>query len=168
MSNYRQRPFSYVCFLGALVSAFLLSHTNAARAVDMIDLPVVKLQSLDKITARTGTFEAHVGSTVKFGSVYIKVQACRKASPIEQPESAAFLQVWEAGADGEQEPEWIFSGWMFASSPGLSPMDHPIYDVWVLDCLQKKAIAQSEQSKSGEGEIEEDQVPVEPAIEATE
>lgn len=108
----------------------------AARA-EMIDQPVVKLQSLDKVTARTMTFEVRVGSTVKFGPIYIKVQSCRKAPPIDQPESAAFLQIWEVTP--RQESKWIYSGWMFASSPALSAMDHPIYDVWVLDCLERKS-----------------------------
>ncbi|MCB1651241.1 MAG: DUF2155 domain-containing protein [Alphaproteobacteria bacterium] len=122
-----------------------------ARVSPTIDYPIVKLRSLDKITARTMTFEAAVGTTVKFGSVYIKVRACRKTPEMEEPEAAAFLQVWEAGpvdkpgdamsaAQEEQasDPEWVFSGWMFSSSPGLSAMDHPIYDVWVLDCMERQ------------------------------
>lgn len=116
-----------------LVAAVVLP--GAARA-EMIDYPVVKLRSLDKISARTMTFEARVGSTVKFGPIYIKVQACRKAPPIEQPESASFLQIWEVTP--QEEARWVFSGWMFASSPALSSMDHPVYDVWVLDCLEHK------------------------------
>jgi hypothetical protein len=103
----------------------------------MVEQPVVKLQSLDKVTARTMTFEVRVGSTVKFGPIYIKVQSCRKAPPMEQPESAAFLQIWEVTP--RDESKWVYSGWMFASSPALSPMDHPIYDVWVLDCLERKS-----------------------------
>ncbi|MCK5374769.1 MAG: DUF2155 domain-containing protein [Alphaproteobacteria bacterium] len=102
----------------------------------MTEYPRVKLQSLDKITARTMTFEAEVGSTLRFGPLYIRVQKCKKSSPIEKPESAAFMQIWEIGPDSE--PEWVFSGWMFSSSPALSAMDHPIYDVWVLDCLVDK------------------------------
>ncbi|PCJ97086.1 MAG: hypothetical protein COA45_10390 [Zetaproteobacteria bacterium] len=102
----------------------------------MTEYPRVKLQSLDKITAHTMTFEADVGSTLKFGPLYMKVQSCQKSSPIDDPESAAFIQVWEGGTEGTAK--WVFSGWMFASSPGLSPMDHPIYDVWVIDCLAKK------------------------------
>jgi len=109
-----------------------------ARA-EMQDFPVVKLQSLDKVTARTMTFEAKVGSTVKFGPLFIKTQACREAPPIEQPESAAFLQIWEMTPD--DKAKWVFSGWMFASSPGLSSMDHPIYDVWVIDCADPVAEA---------------------------
>lgn len=130
----------------------------------MINMPVVKLRSLDKVTARTETFEANVGSTVKFGALYIKVQACRTAPPIEQPESAAFLQVWEV--DTHDKSNWIFSGWMFASSPGLSSMDHPIYDVWVLDCLERKKAPeeQAAQEERGEGEIAAEESPAQPSL----
>jgi len=116
------------------LALFFAPHSGRAELAEM---PVVKLQSLDKVTARTMTFEVRVGSTVKFGPIYIKVQSCRKAPPIEQPESAAFLQIWEVTP--QDESKWIYSGWMFASSPALSPMDHPIYDVWVLDCLERKS-----------------------------
>ena len=83
------------------------------------------------------TFEASIGEILKFGPLYMKVQSCQKSSPIDEPESAAFIQVWEV--DKNEEAKWVFSGWMFASSPSLSPMDHPIYDVWVLDCLDDES-----------------------------
>lgn len=102
------------------------------------DYPTVRLQSLDKVTARTMTFQARVGATVKFGPLYIKTRACRKPPVAEKPEAAAFLQIWENNVK-TGEPHWIFSGWMFASSPALSAMDHPIYDVWVLDCVADPA-----------------------------
>lgn len=130
--------FLCLAFLSTIPSAY----------AEMEDYPAVKLQSLDKVTARTMTFEARVGSTVKFGPLYIKIQACRKAPPIEKPESAAFLQIWEKTASGESK--WVFSGWMFASSPSLSPMDHPIYDVWVLDCLEKQNGQEDEENTSAE------------------
>ncbi len=125
----------------------------------MEDFPIVKLKSLDKVTARTMTFEARVGSTVKFGKLFIKVQACRKASPIELPESSAFLQVWEITL--EDKAEWVFSGWMFASSPGLSSMDHPIYDVWVIDCLgsQKTTDMDAEKKEVSKDTSEESEPP---------
>ncbi|MAZ75975.1 MAG: hypothetical protein CMH31_01585 [Micavibrio sp.] len=116
----------------------------------MEDLPVVKLQALDKSTARTVTFQAKVGSTIQYGSLFIKTQSCRKAPPLEKPESAAFLQVWEVPI-GKEKSEWIFSGWMFASSPALSAMDHPVYDVWVLDCLSdEKENKEAKESKAKE------------------
>lgn len=119
-----------------LISAALLLAAPMARA-EMEPQPVAKLRTLDKVTARTMTFEADVGSTVKFGPLFIKIRSCRKAPPVEQPESAAFLQIWENSLK-DKTPQWVFSGWMFASSPALSPMDHPIYDVWVLDCMAAK------------------------------
>jgi hypothetical protein len=116
------------------LTLFLLMLVAAGPALAaMQDYPKIRLRSLDKITARTMTFDARVGTTIKFGSIYIKIQACRKPDIQETPESAAFLQVWEV--DTSAQSKWIFSGWMFASSPALSAMDHPIYDVWVIDCL---------------------------------
>lgn len=91
------------------------------------------LRALDKVTARTTTFRVDVGTTVQFERIYIRVQACMMAAPLEDPESAAFVQTWETPTEGK--PSWIFSGWMYASSPALSAMDHPVYDVWVIDCL---------------------------------
>lgn len=118
----------------AVFFALCAATGGVAGAGEMTDYPIVRLRSLDKTTARSKTFEVRVGSTVRFGSIYIKVQSCRKPPPIEKPESAAFLQVWENDLK-TGEPKWVFSGWMFASSPALSAMDHPIYDVWVLDCI---------------------------------
>lgn len=115
-----------------LLLTVLFAHFSTPARAEMSDYPMILLQSLDKVTARTMTFEARVGSTIKYGPLYIKIQSCRKAPPIEPPESAAFLQIWEITPD--DEAAWIFSGWMFASSPALSSMDHPIYDVWVLEC----------------------------------
>jgi hypothetical protein len=139
-----------------LLFAAFTANVSSLAARTMTDYPVVKLKSLDKITARTETFEARVGSTVKFDSLFIKVQSCRKSDPIEEPESASFLQIWEI--DESDEAQWIFSGWMFASSPALSPMDHPIYDVWVIDCL-------SEQSKDKkDDEVKNPEEPDEEAV----
>ena len=137
-------------FLCVVLAAACLWESPAFAAMD--DMPVIKLQSIDKVTGRTLTFEARVGSTVKYGPLYIKAQACRKAPPIEQPESAAFLQIWEVATKNadvkDGASKWVFSGWMFSSSPALSAMDHPIYDVWVLDCLDKKtAEAEAERRK---------------------
>lgn len=139
------RIFHYSFFI--ILGAFFLS-PSLVHARTMDDHAIVKLRSLDKVTARTETFEARVGSTIQFGELYIKVQACRKAPPIEQPESAAFLQMWEL--DLEDNPQWVFSGWMFASSPALSSMDHAIYDVWVLDCLDRVETVEPLESIDGD------------------
>jgi hypothetical protein len=98
----------------------------------MIDKPIAVLHGLDKITARVRQLEVKVGQSVPFGTLSIKVDSCRKAAPEDTPESAAFLEITDT-KPGEA-PRKVFSGWMFASSPALSGLDHPVYDVWVLDC----------------------------------
>lgn len=135
------------CSLAALVGimpaqnslAQSVSQTNVGAAAEQLhyeEYPTIRLRSLDKITARTLTFDAQVGTIIKFGDIYIKILTCRKPPPVEKTESAAFLQIWEVDKVKDQS-RWIFSGWMFASSPALSAMDHPVYDVWVIDCLGK-------------------------------
>lgn len=112
------------------------------KAVDaeLEPMPFAVLQTLDKVTGRTGTATVAVDETVKLGTLFLTVRTCRKAPPIEEPESAAFLQVWQPIRDehgkipDHPESEWVFSGWMYASSPSVSAMDHPVYDVWVIDC----------------------------------
>jgi hypothetical protein len=90
------------------------------------------LQGLDKITARISTIEAPLDQEVAFGDLKIVVRACQKRPPEEPPESAAFLEIKEAKPG--RATAMLFSGWMFASSPAVSALDHPVYDVWVLDC----------------------------------
>jgi hypothetical protein len=115
-------PFSLAC----LFFAFGLSQAQATP------MKIVVLRGLDKITAHVSTFDAPVGQTVSFGALRITPRACDKHPPEETPESAAFLEIVEA-RPGEQ-PQTLFSGWMFASSPALSALEDPIYDLWVLDC----------------------------------
>jgi hypothetical protein len=97
---------------------------------------VAVLQGLDKTTARISKFDAPVGKSVRFGTLVITVRACIKHPPEEEPESAAFLQIDEVrqGERNSVVSQQVFSGWMFASSPALSALDNPIYDVGVLDC----------------------------------
>jgi hypothetical protein len=132
--------------LAALIlGGLVFGPASPAPARQMEDMNIVVLRTIDKVSARTGTFEVPVEKTVKFGaSLFIKARACRKAAAMEKPESAAFLQIWERKPD-EEKPRWVFSGWMFASDPSLSAMDHPVYDVWVVDC--KNAVTSARPQK---------------------
>ena len=90
------------------------------------------LQGLDKVTARTSTFVSPVGEVVQCGTLKIIARTCEKKPPEETPESAAFLDISEIRV-GEPTVT-VYRGWMFASSPAIAAMEHPVYDVWVLDC----------------------------------
>jgi hypothetical protein len=119
-----------------LLVALLLALPLSARAA-MIAEPQALLLGLDKITARVSKFVAPVGTPVRFGTLSILVRDCEKNPPEERPESAAFLQIDE---DRPGQPQKrLFSGWMFASSPALSALEDPVYDVNVLDCRAASA-----------------------------
>lgn len=90
------------------------------------------LQGLDKITARVSTIKAPLGQSVRFGTLEIQARACDKRPPEEPPESAAYVEIRELRPGAP--PAKLFAGWMFASSPALSALEHPVYDVTVTDC----------------------------------
>jgi hypothetical protein len=123
------------CAAAVLACALALVGASAARAATY-ELAV--LQGLDKVTARISTIEAPVGDVVRFGTLEIIARVCDKRPPEETPESAAFLDIWEVRRG--EPPTGVFRGWMFASSPALSALEHPVYDVWVLDCRNKASM----------------------------
>ncbi len=103
------------------------------------------LQGLDKTTARVSTIEVPLGEAARFGSLEIVARACHKKPPTETPESTAFLEIVDVRPDSPSIQ--VFTGWMFASSPAVSAMEHPVYDVWVVDCRE---IARPEEPAAAE------------------
>ncbi|HXX51780.1 MAG TPA: DUF2155 domain-containing protein [Xanthobacteraceae bacterium] len=98
---------------------------------------------LDKITGRTISFDAAIGETASFGALRVTARACYTRPPTEATNTDAFVEVDEITLQGEIKR--IFTGWMFASSPGLHAVEHPIYDVWLTNCAQPMggSVAQS-------------------------
>jgi hypothetical protein len=115
---------------GALAGAMLIAAGTAAA--DTIPEPIARLQGLDKTSARVSTFAAPLNKLVRFGDLSVVVRDCEKNSPDQRPENAAFLEIAELRTG--EPPKLLFSGWMFSSSPALSALENPIYDVNVLDC----------------------------------
>jgi hypothetical protein len=93
---------------------------------------VAVFTGLDKITGRTITFDVWVNETVQFGALQVTPRTCYTRPATEAPNTTAFLEVDEITLQNEMKR--IFTGWMFASSPGLHAVEHPIYDVWLIDC----------------------------------
>ena len=117
-------------FLAALAGMVLAA--AGANAAEMIAEPLAQMQGLDKITARVSQFNAPVGTSVRFGTLSVVVRDCERSPPEEQPENAAFVEVYET-RPGEDRTR-LFSGWMFSSSPALSALEQPVYDVNLLAC----------------------------------
>lgn len=145
--------------LAAAGAAVLLTLAPCAVAQDTGAAPMqsfssVKLRALDKITGNSKDLSAKVGDSITFGRLRVTVRACYQADPRETPESAAFLEV-RSTTPTEKQPAadkpgatpamnrgpqpigpdgLLFSGWMYASSPGINALEHPTYDVWVISC----------------------------------
>jgi hypothetical protein len=94
--------------------------------------PTAVFSGLDKITGRITTFDVAINETVQFGALRVTPRACYTRPPNETPNTDGFLEVDEITLQGEVRR--IFTGWMFAASPGLHAVEHPIYDVWLVDC----------------------------------
>lgn len=131
--------------LSALLAAALLG--GSAMAQEQLDSggltsrpgTILVMRGLDKITAETIDFEIPIGGEYRYGPLTITPTYCRKRPPEETPEIFAFLQIIDRRSDGtgvdvEGDVEPVFSGWMFGSNPALNPLEHPVYDVWVIDC----------------------------------
>jgi hypothetical protein len=97
-----------------------------------IENPIAVFNGLDKITGRITEFDAPIEKTVTFGQLKVTPHICYTRPPTEAPNTTTYVDVEEITLSNEQRK--IFSGWMFASSPGLSGVEHPIFDVWLVDC----------------------------------
>ena len=100
-------------------------------------------QGLDKITARIKTFEIKVGIPKKFGILEIDLQKCVYSKPLDEPESIAFIKILDRSDKNSdtKEKSLIFEGWIFASSPALNAMEHPVYDVSLISCKKDKTLS---------------------------
>lgn len=110
-----------------------LAVVSEARA-DRISNKVAEFSGLDKITGRITTFDVYINETVQFGALQVTPKVCYSRSENEAPRTDSFVQVDEITLD--RKIRRIFSGWMFADSPGLNAVDHPVYDVWLKNCKQ--------------------------------
>ena len=91
-----------------------------------------ELQALDKVTARITILKVPVNQPVTFGTLRVTVRACNARPPAEVPDAAAWLQVDDTRNDSGGKP--VFQGWMFANAPGIAMLEHPVYDLRVLEC----------------------------------
>ncbi len=120
--------------LFTLLTACSLITLNAQAAE--ISTNSAKLQAMDKITGRVSEIIAPIDTEIKFGSLSIVTRACKTRPPEETPENFAFMDIIDIQPN--QDPVNIFKGWMLSSSPALNPVEHPVYDVWLLQCMDSQ------------------------------
>ncbi len=120
--------------LAAVASLGLAGRADAAR----LENPVAEFAGIDKITGRITTFDVYVNETVQFGALQVTPKVCYSRDETEAQKIDAFIEVDEITLD--RKIRRIFSGWMFADSPALNAVEHPIYDVWLTGCKVKSEV----------------------------
>jgi len=116
-----------------LAAAVLIVPAVGAPALaDKIPNPVAVFSGLDKITGRITSFDVYMDETVQFGALQVTPRACYTRPATEAPQTDAFVEVDEITLN--RQVQRIFTGWMFAASPGLHAIDHAVYDVWLTNC----------------------------------
>jgi hypothetical protein len=100
--------------------------------------PIAEFSGLDKITGRITDFDVYIGETVQFGALQITPRACYTRPPTETQRTEVFVEVDQVSLKGSITR--VFDGWMFADSPALNAIDHPVYDIWLTDCKQQSNV----------------------------
>jgi hypothetical protein len=123
-------------FLGGLIGAVacilpLSTSVFAERKAN----PVAEFAGIDKITGRIITFDVYIDETVQFGALQVTPRICYNRTPGDEPKTTTFVEIDEITLD--RKIRRIFTGWMIAESPGLSAVDHAVYDVWLKGCKTK-------------------------------
>ena len=117
-----------------LLFAVALFGLSGGAGASWIEGRTATIQALDKITARISTLRVPIDEPVDFGTLSVPVRRCAYHPPEETPEDAAYLEVVDNGHDRSKPSRPVFTGWMFASSPAVSAMEHPVYDLTLLSC----------------------------------
>lgn len=126
-------------FIFAGVGVYFSGATcSFAQETSRISNPVAVFSGLDKITGRITTFDVYIGETYQFGALQVTPRVCYTSLADEATRTDGFVEVNEITLD--KKIKRIFTGWMFADSPGLNAVEHPIYDVWLKDCKQKSKV----------------------------
>jgi hypothetical protein len=121
----------------AIAGASLLGTTISAQAA-RLENPVAVFSGIDKITGRITSFDVYIDETVQFGALQVTPKVCYSRDQTETQKIDAFIEVDEITLD--RKIKRIFTGWMFADSPGLNAVEHPIYDVWLTGCKQDSEV----------------------------
>lgn len=130
--------FQLAVAMAAAAGAAVAGLVGSASA-ERLENNVAVFSALDKVTATIKKLEVPLNSTVEFGALKVTPRVCYSRPPTEQPKTTSFVEVDEIQLDGTEKR--IFSGWMFAESPGLNAVEHPVFDVWLTDCQKPKNVA---------------------------
>lgn len=130
------------------VCAVVISSVDADAQNRRIENAVAVFSALDKVTATIEKLEVPIGETTAFAALKVTPRVCLTSPATDQPKTTSFVQVEETQLDGSETR--IFSGWMFAESPGLNAVEHPVFDVWLTGCKGPANSSVASQVNAGE------------------
>lgn len=135
----------------ALIAALVLL-TGSVMAIgpanaERIENQVAVFAALDKVTARIQKLEVPLNQTIEFGALKLTPRVCYSRAATERPKTTSFVEVTETELDGSEKP--LFTGWMFAESPGLNAVEHPVFDVWLTECASPTSASAAAAAAAG-------------------
>ncbi len=148
-----RRPLHGWRSAGPTLAAAVLAGWIAApsiAAAQRIENQTAVFAALDKVTARISRLETPLGKQETFAALKVTARVCYSRPPTEPPKTSAFVEVDELALDGSQKR--IFSGWMFAESPGLNALEHPVFDIWLTDCVNPVSRGAAAQRGGSQGQ----------------
>ena len=135
--------FGVYCLLSLLFCQFAIAQSDEQQPAQdgegRLENRVAEFSGIDKITGRIITFDVYIDETVQFGALQVTPRVCYSRPVTETPKTTSFLEVDEITLD--RKIRRIFTGWMFADSPGLNAIEHPVYDIWLKDCKMESEVA---------------------------
>lgn len=133
-----------------LLAPFLLLAASLPASSERLENEVAVFAALDKVTAQIDKLEVGLNETKQFGSLKITPRVCYSRPPTETPKTTTFVEIDEVQLNGVEER--IFTGWMFAESPGLNSVEHPVFDVWLTGCRKPTTSVSQRGPAAGTGE----------------
>jgi hypothetical protein len=132
--------------VAAMAAAVFVVLASSAAHAERIANPVAEFTGVDKITGRIITFDVYIDETVQFGALQVTPRVCYSRPKEEEPKTDSFVEVDEITLD--RKIRRIFTGWMFAESPGLNAVEHAVYDVWLKSCKQQSDVPPPDTAKA--------------------
>ena len=129
LKNIKVGKISFLVFL----IMFQISSGKTEEKANTLYGNFIEIKILDKISSKNNVLKIKIGDEIKFKNISIKSMKCKNSEFDDNPEISAYIQVKDLTSKNKDDV-FVFNGWMFSSSPSIAPFDHPVYDIWLVNC----------------------------------
>ena len=131
--NIKVGKNKFLVFFIILFFSINISILNSQEGSKFLEGNFIEIKILDKVSSKNSLLKIRIGNEVKFKNLIIKPLRCRNSKFDDTPEITAYLQVKDL-TNKDKDEVFVFNGWTFSSSPTINPFDHPVYDIWLINC----------------------------------